>query len=297
MTSKNIVQLTAITASVIFTVAALAMYSGGFAQKITGGQKQEAATNTAGETIDSVAYNKGLAELQRIIDHYSNASVMVNGEIRYYNNDSNAITPTENANFVFAVDGQKSLYELDSVATITNDDVAVVVDKREQSIAVVERGQVQEQSQKNMQPAPDMLTMMKESIKDIKVSQSGQLGQLTLYFSDEAPSNVIRYVIMYDAQTYSIKKMRIVMADAELEDALTADDIETMEDDELYFVDSSNNAIPTGMYAKAKMAVYEIVYGQERKLQKDALSISQYVKKSDDGYVPAGRYKNYSILN
>jgi hypothetical protein len=294
---KSILKLTAIATSIVLTIAVLAAYHGVFAQNI-GGQPEQKKPANAEASIDSVAYNKGLAELQQIIDHYKTSSVQVDGEIRYYRGDSSTVTPTEKARFVFAVDGERSLYELDSVVTVGDNNVALVVDKREESIAVIEKSEMEIQSQQVAQPAADMLSEMKGFIKDIRLSNSGQQSQLTLFFKDDAPSNVTQYVIVYDAQTYAIKKMRIVMADAELEDTMEAGEAGTLsEDDELYFVDSSNNAIPTGMYAKANTAVYEIVYGQERKLQKDAISIFQYVKKTDEVYVPVGKYKNYSILN
>lgn len=298
MTQRNFLKITAIAASAMLTIAALAAYRGGFAQEASGHPQPLTVTDTT-QAIDSVALANGLDELQRIIDHYHTQRVMVSGEIRYYNADSSATAPVEKASFSFALDNGKSLYELDSVVTVTTEDMALIVDKRDESIAVIERSEMEVESPEAVPPAPDMLNAMKDFIKDVKITSQGQQNLLTIKFTEDAPSNISEYVIAYDAQTYAIKKIRMTMTDAELQSGLPDEEQKAgvTEDDELYYVDSSNNAIPTGMYAKANLAVYEIIYGQERTLQNDAIGISHYVKKENGGYVPVGKYKNYNILN
>ena len=298
MTQRRFFKLTVITASVILTIAAMATYRGGFAQSAAGNPQQVNVEDTT-RAVDSVALAKGLLELQRIIDHYNTQSLAVNGEIRYYNADSSAAIPAEKAMFSFALFGDNSLYELDSVLTVTTAAMGLIIDKREESIAVIDKSNFEVESPEAVQAAPEMLGSMKEFIKDASISSQGQYNVLKLHFTEDVPSNITEYMIVYDPQTYAIKKLRMTMTDAEVVNGLPDEGqkAEVTEDDELYFVDSSKNAIPTGMYAKANMAVYEIIYTQEKKLQDNAIDISQYVKKDNDEYVPVGKYKNYSILN
>lgn len=297
MTPAKIIKLTAIVASCALTIGALAVYRGGFAQNITKQQQQQ--VNEGASVVDSAELARGLDELQHIIDHYSGASVLVNGEIRYYNGDSLA-TAADKAPFMFAVEGQNTQYELDSVITVTSGKTAVVVDKKDESIAVVEKDEQETQQPEAPEPMPTMLDAAKEFVREIKLGQNGQYSQLTLYFSEEAPVNVSEYVIVYDPKTYAIKKLRVKMQEAQLADALPTeeeDKLKVTEDDELFYVDSANNAIPTGMYAAVNTAVYEIVYLQEKRIEHGSIDIGSYIKKENGMYVPAGRYKNFSIQN
>ena len=89
------------------------------------------------------------------------------------------------------------------------------------------------------------------------------------------------------------------MVDSEIsENSLGGGDSKTAltEDDELFIVDSANNALPTGMYASVNVAVYEIVYTQERQLQKGSIDVGQFVKKNKGEYTSTGKYKTFSIL-
>lgn len=294
MKQAKYLKLTVLFACVVLTITSLVVYRGGFAQTPAGkpGQLQDEA---AGTVEDSVALAKGMAELQKIVDHYKDASVWVNGEIRYYSNDSAG--PAEKAPFTFAVQGGKTLYELDSVTTVTENNVALVVDHREQSIAVVEQEMPEQPA--DLQPSPEMMGAMKDFISSIAISRSEQYSQLTISFNENAPSNITQYVIVYDGKTYAVKKIKIKMLDTELTDELPGNEdgaAKISEDDELYMVDSTNNAVATGYYAQVSNAVYEIIYTQERTIQHGAISIADYVKKENEGYEPAGRYKRFSIL-
>ena len=296
MTSKATVKLTAVLATILLTLGALAIYRNGFSTGSGTGNRQQAVEEESSDPVDSVALMQGLAELRKIIDRYRHNSLLVQGEIRYYSGDSVSI-PSETAPFTFGVDGENTQYELDSVLTITSTDLALIIDKREQNIAIAEK-EKGEGAEPVIQPAPVAIDAFKEFISQVRISYEGQYKQLIISFTEDAPGNVLDYTILYDEKTYAIRKLRMRIADSELMSGPSAGEGEgkVTEDDELFMVDSANNALPTGVYALVQVAVYEIIYNQERPVQAGSISSANYVQVRDGQYVPSAKYKGFSIL-
>lgn len=296
MTSRNTVKLTAVLATIILTIGALAMYTTGFGTGNGNGDKENVRNEEPADPVDSATLAEGLAELQKITERYQNGNLLVQGEIRYFAGDS-ASLPSEKAPFTFGVEGENSLYELDSVLTITGPDLALIIDKREKSIAVAEKDKI-EGNEPAMQPMPGAVDGFKEFIRQIKISREGQFKQLVITFTDDVPANMLEYTIVYDDKTYAIKKLRMKMTDSELLNGLPSEENNSTvtEDDELFMVDSANNALPTGMYASVQVAVYEIVYNLERTVQKGTIHPTGYVHVRNGEYIPSDKYKSFSIL-
>jgi hypothetical protein len=296
MTSKTTVKLTTVLITIALTVGALATYRNGLGTDKGNPGREQLTEDGISDPVDSAALTRGLAELQKITDRYQHNNLMVQGEIRYYESDS-ATAPLEKAPFVLGVEGDNTLYELDSVLTVTSVDLALIIDKRELSIAIAEKEKL-EGDESAMQPAPDAINAVKTYIRQITMSDEGQYKQLTVLFTEDVPGNMLEYVVVYDEKNYAIKKIRMKIADSELRNDLSSDEpgVKVTEDDELFMVDSANNALPTGIYASVQVVVYEIVYNQERQLQKGAIDPASYVQMRNGEYIPATKYKSFSIL-
>lgn len=252
-----------------------------------------AINNQLADTIPPVDNTEGLAELNKIIGRYDGDNLFLSGEINFYENADSVSVPQEKTTFTSITTPEVSSYELDSIQTIVQEGVTLLVDKKEKSIAIAE----QNPELKADPVKQDVATELKQFIDyiySVKVETKGDEKKLVITFKEDAPVNVNKYEILYDAGNYRIKRVRMEIADGDITEGSTE---EQNEDDELVLVDSANNEIPTGHYAIVKMSIYEIVYKSERKAEAELIDMKRFIKKDADGYVPTGAFKNYEILN
>jgi hypothetical protein len=264
------------------------------AQKINAPVNQNAI-----DTVPLIDNSEGLAELNKIIRHYENADLAITGDIYYYNNIDSSAKADEQASFRSVMTGSKMAYEIDSVLTIADPDLTLIVDNKEKSLAVFE--QDEETAQKLA--AANITQQIKEFlgyIYSIKVDRDSDHQTLEILFNDNAPFNINRYQLIYDPNNYRIKKIRVEMTDGEISDANNGDESDSASNkdrDELMFVDSANNEIATGYYATVRTTAYEIVYKSERVADASMIDINKFITKADGGYEPVGVYRNYDFQN
>lgn len=251
------------------------------------------------DTIPVIDNTEGLTQLNKIIARYQNAELAVSGEIYYYGNIDSTTVPEEKSVFNSVITSKNSSYEIDSVQTIVDGTITLIVDKKDKSMAVFE----QEPELKNNPINNDVANQLKEFlgyIHSIEVKNENSNKSLVIVFNDDIPSNINKYQIFYDADSYRIKKIRMEMTDGEITDSNDGGDSGESEEksmDELVFVDSTNNEIPTGYYANLKTTAYEIVYKHEKPADPMAVDISKFVRKTDEGYTPVGIFRNYELQN
>lgn len=249
------------------------------------------SVTTAADTLPPVDNTEGLAELNKIMQRYNNGDLYLSGEISFYENPGEAAT--EKTAFTSITAGSSVSYEADSVQTISAGNMVVMIDKKEKTMAIVERDGESEQQAK----ATDIISAVnefKEYIYSITVSKVGNDKKLSIEFKENSPANTSTYEVTYDPETYRIKKVRMEIADAEI----TTDEEAQKEEDELVLVDAANHEFPTGYYAPdIKVNVYEVVYRTEKKADSSLLDLKKFVTKGSDGYQPAELYKHYELLN
>lgn len=284
---RNGVLITALIASVIILSAQIN-------QKGVSSESQlaENPNEKIADTVAPVDNTEGLLELDKIIKRYETGNLYLSGEIHFYENKDSLSIPQEKAAFTSIITPEASSYEIDSVQTIVNENVTVLIDKKEKSIAIMEREIEAGQEVLKMDLAAQ-LREFKDYIYAITVNKNGTQKKLSIEFKDDAPSNTSLYEITYDPSTYQIKMVRMEIADGEITDSNENQN----EEDELVYVDEKNNEIETGYYADVKVNVYELRYKVERKAESDLIDITNFVSKVNDSYVPVGSFKNYEILN
>lgn len=246
------------------------------------------------DSVPPIDNSEGMAELDKIIKRYESGNLHVAGEIRYFENSDSLKVPQERSNFVLTSisDGSYS-YEIDSILTIAQNDLTIIVDKREKNIVVNET--IEETN--TVSTKTDFITdikIFKQFISSIQKTSKEGKSILSILFKEDAPISANSYAIEYDAESFRIFKVRIWITDAEISQSGEGQN----EEDELVLTDDKNNETATGFYAaNVKENVYEIVYKVERLADKSNLTISNYVKKENGGFVPVGFYKNYELLN
>lgn len=265
------------------------------ARKNDTGKRESAALKEThvSEAPPSAADNaEGLAELDKIAGRYENKNLYLAGEILFYANaDSMAVSP-ERTSFTSINTPLGSSYEIDSVQTITSQHITIMVDKREKSMAITERDTAPEQFD-FQKIVSEELSLFREYISSIKVVSAGTGKKLVVKFKEDSPANTGNYEIEYEPESYRIKKVRMEIFNGEITDMNEDQD----EGDELVFDDENSNEISTGYYAKVKTSVYEVIYKAERKADAELVNINHFVTKTGDGYIPAGTFKHYQLLN
>ncbi len=246
------------------------------------------------DTTPVIDNSGGLSELDKIIRHYEEGNLYLSGDINFYADADSSATAEEKGTFASISTTNGSFYEFDSVLTVVNEDVTIILDKREKSIAVLET----DPELKKINGERDVVAEIKnfkDYIYSIEVvNLSGNEKKLVIQFKDDAPANTSSYEIVYEKDTYQIKKIRMEIPDADITDvSLNEGD----DEDELMLLDSANNEMPTGFYADIKISVYEVIYKTEKKADASLVDINRYVKRTSDGFVPAGAYANYELIN
>ena len=245
------------------------------------------------DTMPPMDNTEGLSELDKIIQRYEKGDLFLSGEINYYENADSLGVPREKTIFTSINTSVVSSYEIDSVQTIMDENITLLVDKREKSIAIIERNAGLKQTAVKQNIASD-LKEFKAYIYSVKAIDDKDLKKLIIQFKNDAPANTGSYEIVYEPTSYRIMKVRMEIADGEITDGNNENQ---NEEDELVFTDANNNEISSGYYANVKMTVYEVVYKIEKKAESGQVDIKRFVKKTAAGYVPLGLFKNYEILN
>lgn len=288
MRSKIIIKGTMLIA--LLAVSVLVLYAQ-IDKRPAAKHEAEKQSNETTDTLPPVDNTEGLAELDRIMKRYEDGNIYLSGDINYYD-ASEANSAKEKTSFVSINTGSASLYEADSVQTIAAEGLVVMIDKKEKTMAIVER------ENKDVQPGAgsviDAIKEFKEYIYSIQVSTSGSDKKISIEFTENSPANTQSYEVIYDAQTYRVKKVRMQIADGEI----TTDEENQKEEDELVMVDADNKEVSTGYYVpEIKVSVLEIVYKMEKKADASMIDIRKMVVQEADGYKPSDRYKHYELLN
>jgi hypothetical protein len=287
---RNIVLVLSFFASAIILSAQVNREHG---EKAKNDNRSEART----DTVPVIDNTEGLTELNKIIERYQNADLSLVGEIYYYDNVESSKIPEEKSEFELTTVAENSSYEIDSVRTIINGNLTLIVDRKEESMSVFE--QVSHESENPISKnISGQLSEFLNYISSIEVKNEGDKKTLVILFNEDMPSAIDKYEITYDAKSYRIKKIRMEMTDGEITDGPdVADSTESKKGDELVFVDSTNKEIETGYYGTMRTVAYEILYKAEKPADKEAVDLSRFIKKIDEGYVPVGVFKNYEFQN
>jgi hypothetical protein len=253
-----------------------------------------AAYHEEPDTIPPPDNTEGLAELDKIIQRYEGGSLYLSGEILFYENADSASIPQERNSFIAINTALASSYEIDSIQTIMNETMTLLVDKKEKSMAIVERD-METNPATSKQDIATELKQFREYIHSIVVNNNnGTERKLTIQFKEDAPANTSSYEIVYEPSTHRVRSVRMEMTDGTITDG---NEEGQSEEDELVFVDANHKEISTGYYAKVKTSVYQVIYKIERKADPVLLDINRFVTKTAEGYAPAVFFKNYEILN
>lgn len=250
----------------------------------------------SGNTTDSIPAidnTEGLAELDKIMQRYKEGNLHLTGEIRFYENADAGGPPSEKTSFTsITVPGAIS-YEVDSVQTISAGNLVLMVDKKEKTMAIVERD-VENAAPASAKDLVSAIQEFKGYIYSIQVSKVGNEKKLSITFRDDSPANTNSYEVTYDPQTYRVKKVRMEIADGEIMEGGE----NQQEEDELVLMDPENNELPTGYYVpNLRLNVYEVIYKTEKKADPSLIDIKRFVTKMDDGYQLNEHYKHYELLN
>jgi hypothetical protein len=285
---KNIVLITALAVSTVILYAQISNKKP--AAAIDGNTIQSGAVP---DSIPEVDNSEGLAELDKIMQRYKDGNLYLTGEIVFYQDATAGQQPEEKISFVSVTVPGAISYEVDSVQTISAGNLMLMVDKKEKTMAIVER----DPENLNPTPAKDMIGALEEFrgfIYSIQVSKVGNEKKLSIIFQEDSPANTNSYEVTYDPETYRVKKIRMEIADGQI---VEGDETQN-EDDELVLVDPANNELPTGYYVPdLKLNVYEVIYKTEKNADPSLIDIKKFVTKMDEGYQPAGNYKHYELLN
>lgn len=235
---------------------------------------------------------EGMSELENIARRYGSKNMYLSGEILYYSNADSATVSPEKTWFTSIVTPLGSSYEIDSVQTIINAGIMLFVDKREKSIALMEQ-ETEAQPIDFQKVISNDLTQFREYISSIKVMNEGKDKKLVIMFKEDSPAQTSSYEMIYEPETYRLKKVRMEIVEGEFTDNME----EQNPEDELVFEDENHSEISTGYYAKAKVSVYEVIYKTEKEADSNLVDINHFVKKSGDVYISVGAFKNYELLN
>lgn len=242
---------------------------------------------------------EGWKELQKIIDRYAHANLLITGEINYYEADSLMKLPKEREAFTVAMAGTGTLYEIDSVQTITQGSQMLIVDKRERSMTMIEQ-EADLGKHNPMNNLTGVLKKFRRFMEAIDVTSRGSDKILTIQFSEDFPLNIDRYMVQYEAATHRIRKIGMTIKEGDLiemnsESADTPLNLEGS--DELFFTDKNNNEIPTGYYSNIKTNTYEMLYKTEKVIDAHFVDFNNWIRKENETYVPVGIYKDYDIVD
>jgi hypothetical protein len=248
------------------------------------------------DTLPAPDNEEGLAELDKIIERYGDNNLYLAGEIQLYEDATVLTNPQEKTSFISVNGPGGSYYEIDSVITVMNTDLTVLIDKKEKSIAVQERVSDNAGGTSPLPVISQELDAFKSYIYSITVSAAGEsYKKLVIVFKEDAPVSAQNYEIVYDAHTYQIKRVAFEMADGAITDS--NDDGAIDADNELVYVDEKNTEISTGYYADIQINKYVIIYNVERKGDNSLTQMSRYVNKTAEGYVPSGAFTYFDLLN
>src|SRR5690606_37375851 len=165
-------------------------------------QKSPTISTAPELTLDN-SNAEGLEELDNIAARYAGNDLYLSGEILFYPDvDSVAMSP-ERAQFTSIITPLGSSYEIDSVQTIINSTIILLVDKREKSLRMIEQDAVSEESG-NPQMISGALNEFREYISSVKVTNHGKDKKLVIMFKEESPANTSIYEIVYEPGTYRI---------------------------------------------------------------------------------------------
>lgn len=288
---KNSLLIIILVASAIFLSAQVNPFNPG-----TENQENTSREKTAMDTLPVPDKKEGLAELDKIIERYGSDNLYLAGDIQLYEDATAFSTPQESTSFVTVNGPAGSYYEIDSVITVTNKDITVLVDKREQNIAVQERGSGNEGEKTPLPVISDELDAFKSYIYSITVSAAGDsYKKLAIVFKEDAPVSAQNYEIVYDDRTYQIRRITFEMADGSITDG--NDDGAIDADNELVYVDEQKAEISTGYYADVHINKYVIIYKVEKRGESPLVQMDRYVKKTAEGYTPSGAFKHFDLLN
>jgi hypothetical protein len=242
---------------------------------------------------------EGLAELNKIIDRYKGANMVLTGEINYYEDVDSTNNLAEKAQFTSVSTTWSNSYEIDSVLTVAQDGRTLMIDKREKSMFLYEQTS-DENGGESVSMKKDIgaeLDQFMAFIYSIQVVAKGNEKMLAITFVEDAPFNVNKYAVFYNPETYRVSRVRIELLDGDISDS--AEDMEKEDDrEELIFVDSLNNEFPTGYYARVSTNAYEVVYKTERTVEPGYIDMDNYIKKNATGeYTPAGAFRHYELTN
>lgn len=255
------------------------------------------STQTASDTSVQIDNKEGLQELSKIIERYQTNNLLLSGEIYYYDDIDSSKISDQKSVFKTVITPKAISYELDSVQTISQEGLTMIVDNKEKSISVFDNEENYKNSTDNN--IADQIKEFVNYIKSIEVKKQNDSKTLVIHFNDDFPSNINLYQILYDSETFRVKKIRVEIADGEITDSqdASADDPNKKDFNELVLVDSSNSEISTGYYAKLKTSAYEIVYRNERFANETMIDLKKFIKKSKEGYEAVGAYKGYEFQN
>lgn len=233
----------------------------------------------------------GLSELDKIAKRYESKNLRITGDILYYENADSVKHITEKSSFVSINTPSAISYEVDSVQSIMYRNSILMVDKREKSIMLMER-----QNGLNRSFARTLMASSIEEFRDyilsVTVSSEGTDRKLMILFRDDSPANTSDYEIVYEPETYRIKKVTMEITDGEI-----TDEPQDKEDDELVYTDENNEEISTGYYAKVKTTVYKVIYKSEEKASEEMVQMNHFLKKGKNTYLPSRGYENYEVIN
>jgi hypothetical protein len=257
---------------------------------------EKTETKTSG---DQRKDGEGWKELEKIIDRYALANLLITGEIKYYEEDTLMKVPGERETFTVAMTERGTMFEIDSVQTITQGNRILIVDKRDRSMTMIE----QESGLNKNNPMNNLNGMLKEFrrfIQAIDVSGRGSEKILSIRFSDDLPGNIDRYLLKYEASTHRIREIRMDIREGDLIEKNTESaDTAIISDgsDELVFTDKHNNEIPTGYFSDIKTNTYVMTYKTEKVIDGHSIDFSNWIKMENESYVPVGKYKTYVIVD
>jgi hypothetical protein len=242
---------------------------------------------------------EGLTELNKIIDRYKGANMVLTGEINYYENIDSSRSPSEKAQFTSVSTAWSSSYEIDSILTIIQDGKTLMIDKKEKSMSLIDQtpDENDKQAVSSKRDIGAELEQFLSFIYSARIETKGSEKMLAITFIEDAPFNINRYDVFYNPETYRVMRIKIEMLDGDIIDS--AEDIKNEDDrEELVFVDSANNEIPTGYYAEVRTNIYEVIYKSEKTVEPGYIDMDNYIRKDANGeYIPAGPFRHYELTN
>lgn len=288
---RNSLLITGLVASAVILSAQVNPFTTGTEKQLTAGGEKPVT-----DTVPAPDNKEGLAELDKIIERYGAGNLYLAGEVQLYEDATVLTHPQERASFISVNGPGGSYYEMDSVITVMNTELTVLVDKREKSIAVQERAAGEMAGATPLPAISEELEAFKSYIYSITVSAAGEsYKKLVIVFKEDAPVSTQNYEILYDAHTYQVKRVDFEMADGTISDSNEDGAVDA--DNELVYVDEQNTEVSTGYYADVQINKYVILYNVEKRGDHSLTDISRYVTRTAGGYEPARAFTHFDLLN